>query len=187
MGKICVADKPKADAERVIAELKNGGTKVIMLTGDNESAAKPVAEELGIDEYSAGLLPQDKLSRVDELIKNKGKNDVVAFVGDGINDAPVLMRSDVGVSMGQVGSDSAIEASDVVLMHDRLSDIPLAKRIAKKTMRIVRENVVFSLAIKFGVLILSAAGFANMWMAVFADVGVAVLAILNAMRALKIK
>ena len=187
LGKICVADKPKADAERVIAELKNSGTKVIMRTGDNESAAKPVAEELGIDEYSAGLLPQDKLSRVDELIKNKGKNDVVAFVGDGINDAPVLMRSDVGVSMGQVGSDSAIEASDVVLMHDRLSDIPLAKRIAKKTMRIVRENVVFSLAIKFGVLILSAAGFANMWMAVFADVGVAVLAILNAMRALKIK
>lgn len=187
LGKICVADKPKADAERVIAELKDSGTKVIMLTGDNESAAKPVAEELGIDEYSAGLLPQDKLSRVDELIKNKGKNDVVAFVGDGINDAPVLMRSDVGVSMGQVGSDSAIEASDVVLMHDRLSDIPLAKRIAKKTMRIVRENVVFSLAIKFGVLILSAAGFANMWMAVFADVGVAVLAILNAMRALKIK
>lgn len=187
LGKICVADKPKADAKRVIAQLKESGTKVVMLTGDNESAAKPVAEELGIDDYSAGLLPQDKLNRVDELIKNKNKSDVVAFVGDGINDAPVLMRSDVGISMGQVGSDSAIEASDVVLMHDRLSDIPLAKRIAKKTMRIVKENVVFSLTIKFGVLILSAIGLANMWLAVFADVGVAVLAILNAMRALKIK
>ena len=187
MGKICVSDRPKDDAKSVISELKAGGAKVVMLTGDNEAAAKPVAEELGINEYAAGLLPQDKLAKVDKMIAGKGKNDVVAFVGDGINDAPVLMRSDVGISMGKVGSDSAIEASDVVLMHDNLSDIPLAKRIAKKTMRIVMENIVFSLAIKFGVLILSALGLANMWIAVFADVGVAVLAILNAMRALKIK
>ena len=185
LGVIEVADTVKADAKPTIDELKKHGVKVAMLTGDNERAAKKVATELGIDEYYAKLLPQDKLKIVDEKIANKKPNDVYAFVGDGINDAPVLMRADVGVSMGGVGSDSAIEASDVVLMHDNISDIVKAKKIARKTMSIVIENIVFALGVKAAVLILSAVGIANMWLAVFADVGVAVLAILNSMRALK--
>ena len=188
LGAICVSDVVKPDAKRVIDGLKEQKTKVVMLTGDNERAAAPVAKELGIDDYESGLLPQDKLAEVDKLISRKNKNDVIAFVGDGINDAPVLMRADVGISMGQVGSDSAIEASDVVLMHDRLSDIVTAKKIAKKTMRIVRENIIFSLGVKAIALILGAIGIPNMmWIAVFADVGVAMIAILNAMRALRIK
>ena len=185
LGVIEVADTVKADAKPTIDELKKHGVKVAMLTGDNERAAKRVADELGIDEYYAKLLPQDKLKIVDEKIANKKPNDVYAFVGDGINDAPVLMRADVGVSMGGVGSDSAIEASDVVLMHDNISDIVKAKKIARKTMSIVIENIVFALGVKAAVLILSAVGIASMWLAVFADVGVAVLAILNSMRALK--
>lgn len=187
LGVIEVADTVKADAKSTIDELKKHGVKVAMLTGDNERAAKRVADELGIDEYYAKLLPQDKLKIVDEKIANKKPNDVYAFVGDGINDAPVLMRADVGVSMGGVGSDSAIEASDVVLMHDNISDIVKAKKIARKTMSIVIENIVFALGVKAAVLILSAVGIANMWLAVFADVGVAVLAILNSMRALRNK
>lgn len=187
LGVIEVADTVKADAKPTIDELKKHGVKVAMLTGDNERAAKRVADELGIDEYYAKLLPQDKLKIVDEKIANKKPNDVYAFVGDGINDAPVLMRADVGVSMGGVGSDSAIEASDVVLMHDNISDIVKAKKIACKTMSIVIENIVFALGVKAAVLILSAVGIANMWLAVFADVGVAVLAILNSMRALRNK
>ena len=187
LGVIEVTDTVKEDAKPTIEELKKHGVKVAMLTGDNERAAKRVANELGIDEYYAKLLPQDKLRIVDEKIANKKPNDVYAFVGDGINDAPVLMRADVGVSMGGVGSDSAIEASDVVLMHDNISDIVTAKRIARKTMRIVTENIVFALGVKAAVLILSAVGIANMWLAVFADVGVAVLAILNSMRALRNK
>lgn len=187
LGVIEVADTVKADAKPTIDELKKHGVKVAMLTGDNERGAKKVATELGIDEYYAKLLPQDKLKIVDEKIANKKPNDVYAFVGDGINDAPVLMRADVGVSMGGVGSDSAIEASDVVLMHDNISDIVKAKKIARKTMSIVIENIVFALGVKAAVLILSAVGIANMWLAVFADVGVAVLAILNSMRALAVK
>ena len=187
MGVIEVADTVKADAKPTIDELKKHGVKVAMLTGDNERAAKRVATELGIDEYYAKLLPQDKLKIVDEKIAHKKPNDVYAFVGDGINDAPVLMRADVGVSMGGVGSDSAIEASDVVLMHDNISDIVKAKKIARKTMNIVIENIVFALGVKAAVLILSALGIASMWLAVFADVGVAVLAILNSMRALRNK
>ena len=187
LGVIEVADTVKADAKPTIDELKKHGVKVAMLTGDNERAAKRVADELGIDEYYAKLLPQDKLKIVDEKIANKKPNDVYAFVGDGINDAPVLMRADVGVSMGGVGSDSAIEASDVVLMHDNISDIVKAKKIARKTMSIVIENIVFALGVKAAVLILSAVGIASMWLAVFADVGVAVLAILNSMRALRNK
>ena len=187
LGVIEVTDTVKADAKPTIEELKKHGVKVAMLTGDNERAAKRVADELGIDEYYAKLLPQDKLKIVDEKIANKKPNDVYAFVGDGINDAPVLMRADVGVSMGGVGSDSAIEASDVVLMHDNISDIVKAKKIARKTMSIVIENIVFALGVKAAVLILSAVGIANMWLAVFADVGVAVLAILNSMRALRNK
>lgn len=187
LGVIEVADTVKADAKPTIDELKKHGVKVAMLTGDNERAAKRVADELGIDEYYAKLLPQDKLKIVDEKIASKKPNDVYAFVGDGINDAPVLMRADVGVSMGGVGSDSAIEASDVVLMHDNISDIVKAKKIARKTMSIVIENIVFALGVKAAVLILSAVGIASMWLAVFADVGVAVLAILNSMRALRNK
>ena len=187
LGVIEVADTVKADAKPTIDELKKHGVKVAMLTGDNERAAKRVATELGIDEYYAKLLPQDKLKIVDEKIAHKKPNDVYAFVGDGINDAPVLMRADVGVSMGGVGSDSAIEASDVVLMHDNISDIVKAKKIARKTMNIVIENIVFALGVKAAVLILSALGIASMWLAVFADVGVAVLAILNSMRALRNK
>ncbi len=187
LGVIEVADTVKADAKPTIDELKKHGVKVAMLTGDNERAAKRVADELGIDEYYAKLLPQDKLKIVDEKIANKKPNDVYAFVGDGINDAPVLMRADVGVSMGGVGSDSAIEASDVVLMRDNISDIVKAKKIARKTMSIVIENIVFALGVKAAVLILSAVGIASMWLAVFADVGVAVLAILNSMRALRNK
>lgn len=188
-GAIELTDTVKPNAKQALSDLKKEGVKVAMLTGDNENAAKRVASELSIDEYHAKLLPQDKLGILDERISNRKENEVFAFVGDGINDAPVLMRADVGISMGGVGSDSAIEASDVVLMHDNLHDIVLAKRIAKKTMRIVKENIVFALGVKFLVLVLSAFGLLGaygMWIAVFADVGVAVLAILNAMRAMKV-
>ena len=154
-----------------------------MLTGDNESAAKAVAERLGI-EYSANLLPQDKVSKVEELLKSKKAGETLMFVGDGINDAPVLSIADIGVSMGGIGSDAAIEASDVVLVHDDLSAIPAARKIARRTMSIVKQNIIFALGVKAAVLILSAFGITGMWLAVFADVGVAVLAILNAMRTL---
>lgn len=189
LGAIELSDTVKSDAKRALFDLRKQGVKMAMLTGDNENAAKRVAEELSVDEYHAKLLPQDKLDIVDKAIGSKAPGDVIAFVGDGINDAPVLMRADVGISMGGVGSDSAIEASDVVLMHDKLSDIVTAKKIARKTMRIVKQNIVFALAVKFGVLVLSAFGLLGaygMWIAVFADVGVAVLAILNAMRAMKV-
>lgn len=189
LGAIELSDTVKNDAKQALSDLRKQGVKMAMLTGDNENAAKRVAEELSVDEYHAKLLPQDKLDIVDKAIGSKAPGDVIAFVGDGINDAPVLMRADVGISMGGVGSDSAIEASDVVLMHDKLSDIVTAKKIARKTMRIVKQNIVFALAVKFGVLVLSAFGLLGaygMWIAVFADVGVAVLAILNAMRAMKV-
>ena len=154
-----------------------------MLTGDNEEVAKNVAGKLQVTDYKASLLPQDKVQEVENLLNNKGKDDVLCFVGDGINDAPVLMRSDIGISMGAVGSDAAIEASDIVLMYDNLEDISLAKKIAHKIMLIVFENIIFALGVKVAVLILSALGLSNMWLGVFADVGVAILAILNAMRA----
>ena len=189
LGAIELSDTVKSDAKQALFDLRKQGVKMAMLTGDNENAAKRVAEELSVDEYHAKLLPQDKLDIVDKAIGSKAPGDVIAFVGDGINDAPVLMRADVGISMGGVGSDSAIEASDVVLMHDKLSDIVTAKKIARKTMRIVKQNIVFALTVKFGVLVLSAFGLLGaygMWIAVFADVGVAVLAILNAMRAMKV-
>lgn len=183
LGRIEVGDEIKEESKAVVAALKAGGLKTVMLTGDNERAARIAAEKIGVDEYRANLLPADKVAAVEELIEREKK--VVAFVGDGINDAPVLMRADVGISMGAIGSDSAIEASDVVLMKDDLRGIPLAKRIAKKTMRIVRENIVFALAVKGVILVLSALGITGLWLAVFADVGVAVLAVLNAMRTLK--
>ena len=182
IGSILIADEIKSETKQVIGALGAMGCKTVMLTGDNEAVAKSVASEIGLSEYKASLLPQNKVDEVEKLIGEKSENDVLCFVGDGINDAPVLMRSDVGIAMGGVGSDAAIEAADVVLMKDDLTGIEKAKRIAKKTMRIVLENIIFSLVVKAVILILSAFGITNMWFAVFGDVGVAVLAILNAMR-----
>lgn len=183
LGCIVIGDTIKPDSAAAIAELKAEGSRTVMLTGDNEKTAKAVAAEAGVDEYAAGLLPSDKVERIGKFLGRKNKT---AFVGDGINDAPVLMRADVGIAMGGLGSDSAIEAADIVLMHDSLSSIPVAKRIAKKTMRIVYENIIFALGVKAAILILSALGITGMWLAIFADVGVAVLAILNAMRMLRV-
>lgn len=182
IGSIVISDVIKEESKEVIENLSRLNAKTYMLTGDNDSIAKEVATALNLDGYKASLLPDGKVAVIDDAIKEKGKKDVVCFVGDGINDAPVLMRSDVGIAMGGVGSDAAIEAADVVLMHDDLRNVPLAKKIAKKTMRIVKENVTFSIAVKLIILVLSALGVASMWLAVFGDVGVAVIAILNAMR-----
>ena len=182
VGSLLVADEIKPEAPEVVAALNGMGARTVMLTGDNRAIAQRVAQELGVSECKASLLPQDKVNEVEKLLAEKGRRGSLCFVGDGINDAPVLMRSDIGVAMGGVGSDAAIEASDIVLTQDDLRGLPLAKRIAHKTMRIVFENIVFSVAIKLIILVLSALGFANMWFAVFGDVGVAVLAILNAMR-----
>ena len=182
VGSLLIADEIKPETKQVVGELNAMGCKTIMLTGDNEAIAQNVAQEVGLTGYKASLLPQNKVEEVEKLLAQKGSKDVLCFVGDGVNDAPVLMRSDIGIAMGGVGSDAAIEASDIVLMKDDLKGIPLAKRIAKKTMAIVFQNVVFSIAVKVAILILSAFGIANMWLAVFGDVGVAVLAILNAMR-----
>lgn len=182
IGKILIEDELKANSPTLIGDLNGMGAKTVMLTGDSEAVAQKVASATGISEYYACLLPADKVSKVEELLAAKGKNDVLCFIGDGINDAPVLMRSDIGIAMGGIGSDAAIEASDIVLMQDDLTGIPLAKRIARRTMNIVTENIVFSLAVKVAILILSALGITNMWIAVFGDVGVAILAILNAMR-----
>lgn len=182
IGSILIADEIKEETKQVISELNSMGCKTFMLTGDNEAIAKNVANQIGLTGYKASLLPQNKVTEVDNMLKEKGSDEVLCFVGDGINDAPVLMRSDIGIAMGGVGSDAAIEASDIVLMKDDLRGISLAKRIAKKTMRIVFENIWFSLIVKLTILVLSAFGITNMWIAVFGDVGVAVLAILNAMR-----
>ena len=182
VGSIFIADEIKSETRQVIGKLNGMGCKTIMLTGDNQKIAANVAAETGVTGYKASLLPQNKVEEVEKLLAEKNKGDVVCFVGDGINDAPVLMRSDVGIAMGGVGSDAAIEASDIVLMKDDLKGISLAKRITKKTMAIVMQNIVFSIAVKVAILVLSAFGITNMWVAVFGDVGVAVLAILNAMR-----
>lgn len=156
-----------------------------MLTGDREEVGRAVAESLGIDEVHAELLPSDKVAKVEELLDTARGN--LAFVGDGINDAPVLTRADVGIAMGAMGSDAAIEAADIVLMDDKPSNIACAIRIARKTMRIVYQNIVFAIGVKILILLLAAVGLANMWLAVFGDVGVAVIAILNAMRAMRVK
>lgn len=189
IGHIVIADVVKPDAKEAIARLHDlGVSKTVMLTGDRAEVARGVAEELGIDEYRAQLLPQDKVARVEELLAAEaGTGGALAFVGDGINDAPVLMRADIGIAMGALGSDAAIEAADVVLMDDSPSKIATAIGIARKTMRIVWQNIVFALAVKLVILVLAALGIANMWLAVFGDVGVAVLAILNAMRAMSVK
>ena len=184
-GHIVISDEVKPGAREAIDELKRTGVRrAVMLTGDTEAVARDVAGRLGVDEVHAQLLPADKVERVETLLESKRPKGALAFVGDGINDAPVLSRADVGVAMGGIGSDAAIEAADVVLMDDRVEKLPEAIRIAKKTIRIVNENIVFALAVKAIVLIMGAFGVANMWEAVFADVGVSVIAILNAMRAL---
>ena len=187
LGYVVIEDEIKENAKEVIQELKKMNIKTVMLTGDNYKIAEKVSDIVGIDEYKSSLLPKDKVDELQLLLKNKKKKDVVSFVGDGINDAPVLMLSDVGIAMGQVGSDAALEASDIVLMKDDLSSLLKAKKISKKTMQIVYQNIYFSLIIKIGILILSAFGLSNMWFAVFGDVGVAIIAILNALRAFKIK
>ena len=186
LGYIVVQDKIKEESKEVISYLNSKG-KTIMLTGDNSSVANKVASYLNLSSYKASLLPQDKVKEVENIIKNKGKNDVVCYVGDGINDAPSLMIADVGISMGKVGSDAAIEASDVVITNDNLTKIKLSKRIAKKVITIVNENIYFAIGIKVLVLILSALGYAEMWLAIFADVGVSFLAILNSLRVNLIK
>ncbi|MDY4828646.1 MAG: heavy metal translocating P-type ATPase [Bacilli bacterium] len=186
LGYVVVQDKIKEESKEVISYLNSKG-KTIMLTGDNSSVANKVASYLNLTSYKASLLPQDKVKEVENIIKNKGKNDVVCYVGDGINDAPSLMIADVGISMGKVGSDAAIEASDVVITNDNLTKIKLSKRIAKKVITIVNENIYFAIGVKVLVLILSALGYAEMWLAIFADVGVSFLAILNSLRVNLIK
>ena len=186
LGHIVIADRIKADAAEAVSALKaQGVAKTVMLTGDHEAVGKAVAEEIGIDEWHAGLMPADKVSRVEALLAAKPSGSTLAFVGDGINDAPVLARADIGIAMGALGSDAAIEAADVVLMDDKPSKVAVAAGIARRTLRIARENTWFSIGIKILVLLLAAFGVATMWMAVFADVGVTVLAVLNAMRALR--
>ncbi len=187
LGEIVISDEPKEDAKEAIRDLKQSGVgKTVMLTGDRRAVADAVAAELGIDEVRSELLPAGKVAEVERLLSEKPAKSTLAFVGDGINDAPVLTRADVGVAMGAFGSDAAIEAADVVLMDDKPSKLAEAIRIARKTLRIVRENIVFSLAVKFVVLIMCAVVGIPMTLAIFADVGVLVLAILNAMRALRI-
>lgn len=187
LGYFVICDEIKPESKSLISKLNSKGYQTIMLTGDNEKVAKAVSEELGLTKYYAGLLPTDKVNILEQIIENKNKNDVVAYLGDGINDAPVLMRADVGISMGQLGSDSAIEASDIVLMFDRLMDILTAKQIARKTMRIVKENIIFALSVKILVMIYSiVVPNPMMWLAIFADVGVSVIAICNSMRAMKV-
>ena len=182
-GHIVINDKIKEDSAEAIASLKRLGVeKTVMLTGDREAVGKDVAERLGLDEYHAELLPADKVAHVERLISEKTEGKSLAFVGDGINDAPVLKRADVGIAMGGLGSDAAIEAADVVLMDDKPSKISTAVGIARRTILIARENVVFAIGVKVAVLLLATVGLGNMWMAVFADVGVTVLAVLNAMR-----
>ena len=187
VGHIVIADVVKEDAEAAIRDLHAAGVRrCVMLSGDRRDVAEAVGKRLGLDEVHAQLLPEDKVSEVERLLANEAEGRRLAFVGDGINDAPVLMRADVGIAMGAMGSDAAIEAADVVLMDDHPSKIARAMRAARKTMRIVWQNIVFALGVKILILVLAAVGVANMWLAVFGDVGVAMIAILNAMRAMRV-
>ena len=186
VGYILIADKIKEDSKKTIAELKKNNIKqTVMLTGDRKEVGEAVAKEIGLDKVYTELLPDGKVVKVEELLKAKSEKGKLAFVGDGINDAPVLAISDVGIAMGGLGSDAAIEAADVVIMTDEPSKILKAIKLSKKTMRIVKENIIFAIGVKIAVLILTAIGLSSMWQAVFADVGVSVIAILNALRALK--
>ena len=187
VGNIVIADTVKDDAEQTIRDLHAAGVKsCVMLTGDRRDVAEEVGAKLGLDEVHAQLLPQDKVDEVERLLSLERDGAKLAFVGDGINDAPVLMRADVGIAMGAMGSDAAIEAADVVLMDDKPSNIARAMNVARRTMRIVWQNIIFALGIKIAILVLAALGIANMWLAVFGDVGVAIIAILNAMRAMRV-
>ncbi|NCD02035.1 MAG: cadmium-translocating P-type ATPase [Clostridia bacterium] len=187
-GSIVIADRIKPEAKEAILSLKASGVKeTVMLTGDKEDVGRAVAKELGLDKFYANLLPGDKVDKVEELLAGLSKDEKLAFVGDGINDAPVLSRADIGIAMGSMGSDAAIEAADVVLMDDNPLKISAIIRIARRTLKIVSQNIVFALAVKAIILVLGALGYANMWAAVFADVGVSVIAILNAMRVLNTK
>ena len=188
MGTIYIADELKPTSKQMIKELKELGINhTVMLTGDREQVAQVVGNNLGLDQIFAELLPQDKLTKTEEILAQKGEKESVAFVGDGMNDAPVLARVDVGIAMGSLGSDAAIEAADVVLMDDDPIKIGTAIRISRKTMKIVKQNIILALGVKFCVMILGVIGVANMWEAVFADVGVSVLAIMNAMRTLRFR
>ncbi|MBP7321298.1 MAG: HAD-IC family P-type ATPase, partial [Lachnospiraceae bacterium] len=188
MGTIYIADELKPTSKQMIKELKELGINhTVMLTGDREQVAQAVGTNLGLDQIYAELLPQDKLTKTEEILAQKGDKESVAFVGDGMNDAPVLARVDVGIAMGSLGSDAAIEAADVVLMDDDPIKIGTAIRISRKTMKIVKQNIILALGVKFCVMILGVIGVANMWEAVFADVGVSVLAIMNAMRTLRFR
>lgn len=181
-GVVIVRDTLKEGAAQAIADLKKRGAKTVMLTGDNKRTALHVGEEAGVDEVYAELLPGDKVEKIESLIENKKKGDVVAYLGDGINDAPSLVRADVGIAMGSIGSDSAVEAADAVLMYGDLRMLDKAAAVCRKTLRIVKENIVLSLVVKIGIMVLSVVGLGNMWLSVSGDVGVAILAILNALR-----
>lgn len=188
MGHIIISDEPKPDAAATVAGLKKlGVSRVVMLTGDVKRVGEDIAKQLSIDEVYAELMPAGKVEKVEELLSTRAEGQTLAFIGDGVNDAPVLSRADVGVAMGALGSDAAIEAADIVLMDDKPAKLVTAVKISRKTMRIVRENIVFALAVKAVVLVLGALGIATMWLAVFADVGVLVLAVLNAVRTLQVK
>ena len=187
-GHIVIADIIKPKAKEAIARLKKAGVqKTIMLTGDAKAVAEQVAQSLGIDEVYSELLPGDKVTKVEEILAKKTEQEKLVFVGDGINDAPVLTRADIGIAMGAMGSDAAIEAADVVLMDDDPLKISKAIKISQKCLRIVYQNIIFALAIKFACLGLGALGIANMWFAIFADVGVMIIAVLNAVRALRVQ
>ena len=187
-GHILIADVVKPTAKAAMEALRGAGVeKAVMLTGDVRTVAQQVAEELGVDQVYSELLPGDKVAKVEEMLQQKPAKKKLAFVGDGINDAPVLSRADIGIAMGAMGSDAAIEAADVVLMDDDPMKIAKAIRISRKCLRIVYENIAFALGIKGLCLILGALGIANMWLAIFADVGVMILAVLNAIRALFVK
>ena len=186
-GYIVITDEVKEDAAKAINDLKRTGIQTVMLTGDNRVVAEKIAEELGLDKVYSELLPGDKVEKLEELFAQKTEKGKIAFVGDGINDAPVLARADIGVAMGGLGSDAAIEAADIVIMTDEPSRLLTAIKISKKTIRIAHQNIVFAIGIKALVLLLSAAGITTMWAAVFADVGVTVLAVINSFRALQVK
>ncbi len=187
MGHIVISDEIKEGAAQTISDLKSASIHTVMLSGDNKKTAAGVAMNLGLDEHHSELLPDGKVALAEKFIAEKSKNEIVGFVGDGINDAPVLMRSDVGISMGAMGSDAAIEAADIVIMDDNIKKITLARKISKKTLGIVRQNIIFFIGIKAVVLTLSAFGYAPMWLAIFADVGVTIIEILNSTRAMRIK
>ena len=188
VGYIIISDEVKEDSKQAIKDLKSLNIrKTVMLTGDAKSVGEKVANELGLDMAYTELLPADKVEKVEMLLDKKSEKGKLVFVGDGINDAPVLARADIGIAMGGVGSDAAIEAADVVIMTDEPSKIATAIKVSKRTLKIVKQNIVFALGVKFIVLVLGALGYADMWQAVFADVGVSVIAVLNAMRAMNIE